>query len=232
MGSWRTGCGMALSIGLSLGGGGAPDAPAIHFERGIKGVQGQVTACTPWKVYRRDFHKVFLTNPSRVAPNAVITEEQFAATPQHSSVGACVRASPVFSGRFTEAHLTELEKGTLDVGMPIEFAELLLGAPTEAPTRVRTLDSGTGKVLESRIYRWTRTGNAEGIAMLLTVVAVAAAPVQAGGDAYSAAVTSSTTGQIGEDIAKSGKAAIVTAEVDAAGLIVKLSVQGGALMNE
>ena len=119
----------------------------------IAGPKGTMPACTPLSPIVKK-KRVTLIDVNKSWGKAKLTRQEFENLPRHSGFDQCVSEVPDYSGRYNADHLLALSQGEFAVTMPLEFALMILGPPTQPPMTLSMLNPLTGKPDTFRTYLW------------------------------------------------------------------------------
>jgi hypothetical protein len=133
-----------------------------------------------------------------------------------TDLGECLAAVPQYRDRYTAKQVTLLSDGTLEAGMPIEFALMILGPPNQIPGKISTLNAVTQEPEWRVVYRWKTPPSGPGAATALRIVgAVALGYAGVAGDvgAVQDALLVAGAAKLGEVAADEASSSLVTLEV-------------------
>lgn len=202
-------------------------AETTYFSQKIDTSKGTMPACTPLSV---DGSKtVTVRDLNKAWPKVRIKRSALEAMPAHVGFDQCVAAFSDYSGRVTPAHISALARGDLGATMPIEFAMMILGPPTERPIHTSMINPITGQPENTTTYMWLHTfGGIGPLSVALNVVggvALGVAGATASVDALSVANVASSASFVTWQLSSLKGAKIVTIQVDDAHRISLLMAQ-------
>jgi len=159
---------LTVGFGASAFAGAAP----VYLAAEQATRQGAMPACTALEV-SEGRRAVSAQDSNKSWPKLKFSLDDYAAAPKFESLGACLAAVPAYAGRYTPEHVTSLQAGQLAPGMPLPFALMVLGPPSQAPSMHSYLDPSTGMARTTSIYLWTGQKRRSMLGSALTIAGAA-----------------------------------------------------------
>lgn len=129
-------------------------APRYEFyPKAFPSRKGEVPACTPLAA-DVETNKVWLSDPNDAWKSISIPRDEYDAATRFKGFDECVAVVPAYKDRYTAEQLVALSKGDLAAGMPVEFALMILGPPTQPPGVVSMINPSTEKPETYHTYMW------------------------------------------------------------------------------
>ena len=133
-----------------------------YIATALAGSKGTMPACTPLSLIVKR-KKVTLMDVNKSWGKVKLTQEQFESLSRYDGFDECVSEVPQYSGRYNADHLVALAEGEFAVTMPLEFALMILGPPTQPPMTLSMLNPVTGKPDTFKTYMWMRLYRSRGV---------------------------------------------------------------------
>lgn len=194
----------------------AAEESTVYISKSLSTRVGDIPPCTQLQLNEKR-SSVALQDSQKSWSRVKLSKDAFEALEQHDELESCLSASPTLTGRFEESHLPLLQAGQLTPGMPLEFALMLLGPPSQSPVVNSFLDPVTKKPATYTTYVWT---NQKRRSMLGSALSIAGAATGASAIAGAVAATQAAT------IATTAAAAAYTASSLKAAKMVAIQVDG------
>lgn len=132
------------------------DSPEItYYSKPLKSPKGMLPACTPLAADVGDV-VAQVTDPNGFWGKFTIGRRFWDTVPSYTGFDECVAAVPEYKDRYTPEMVVALQNGELAAGMPIEFALMILGPPTQKPAVMSVLNPITGAAENLSVYSWVQ----------------------------------------------------------------------------
>ena len=159
---------------------------------------------------------------NKVWPKVKLRNETLDSFKQHNTFAQCIQNTASYTDRFTSAHFAALGEKSIAVGMPLEFALMILGPPNQPPSVMGYVNPLTGKAETIKTYIWMNLfGRTKGLQTFFSILGasalgVAAATSSAGTalDSLAIANAANTANLTMWSLNDFSKARIVTIQVD------------------
>ena len=193
---------------------------SVYIPESLSARGGDIPSCTELHPDEKR-RSVTLRDAQKSWARVKLSREAYEKLTKHEDLETCLDATPGLVGRFEQSQIPLLEQGQLTPGMPLEFALMLLGPPSQEPLVNSFLDPTTGQPATYTTYVWTNQKRRSMLGSALSIAGAATgASAIAGAVVATQAATIATTAAAAAYTVSGLKAAkMVAVQVDGTGKI-------------
>jgi hypothetical protein len=193
---------------------------SVYIPESLSARGGDIPSCTELHPDEKR-RSVTLRDAQKSWARVKLSREAYEELTKHEDLETCLDATPGLVGRFEQSQIPLLEQGQLTPGMPLEFALMLLGPPSQEPLVNSFLDPTTGQPATYTTYVWTNQKRRSMLGSALSIAGAATgASAIAGAVVATQAATIATTAAAAAYTVSGLKAAkMVAVQVDGTGKI-------------
>ena len=152
----------------------AAEKEATFIGKNLTVKKMEIPACTPMNL-KAGKKTIQLRDTSRVWPKLKLKKEVFAGYKIHEKFADCVNHFAGYRDRFEKEHVDALRTGSFAVGMPVEFALMVLGPPSQPASVMSFLNPATGKPQTIKTFIWMNMfGRRSGLQTFFSVLGASA----------------------------------------------------------